>query len=156
MSAPVSLRSRQGRVIPTMENEIKPPLEQDVNLPIPAPAGMVPMHERRQHERRVLRTPAKLQFGNQPAMDARTLDVSVSGLGLVAPVNPPQGTPCSVKFAVPTQADRFVTLSAQAVVTYSVYVRNEDGFKLGLMFSDLPFEAGAVILRYVKRFSTAT
>ena len=45
-------------------------------------------NERRQHERRVLRGLSQLQFGKNPAMETRTMDVSISGLGIIAPVNP--------------------------------------------------------------------
>ena len=49
-------------------------------------------NERRQHERRVLRGMSQLQFGKHPAMETRTMDVSISGLGIIAPVNPPART----------------------------------------------------------------
>lgn len=108
-------------------------------------------NERRRHERRVLRGPSQLQFGSQPAMNTRTMDVSVSGLGLVAPVNPPAHTTCTVKFVVPIETNRNVTITAAATVTHSIYSRAEDGFKVGLMFTGMSAETTAVLQRYVKR-----
>ena len=107
-------------------------------------------HERRQHERRVLRGPSQIQFDNQPFMSTRTMDVSVSGLGIVAPVNPPPRTTCTVKFVVPIDTDRQVTITATAVVTHSIFTRSEDGFKVGLMFTGMAAETTAVLQRYVK------
>jgi len=107
-------------------------------------------HERRQHERRVLRGPSQIQFGNQPFMNTRTMDVSISGLGIVAPVNPPARTTCTVKFMVPITSDRHVTITASAVVTHSIFTRAEDGFKVGLMFTGMAAETTAVLQRYVK------
>jgi len=112
---------------------------------------IVEPHERRQHERRVLRGPSQLQFGSQPFMNTRTMDVSISGLGLVAPVNPPARTTCTVKFVVPIDVDRNVTITASAIVTHSIFTRAEDGFKVGLMFTGMSAETIAVLQRYVKR-----
>ena len=108
-------------------------------------------NERRQHERRVLRGMSQLQFGKNSAMETRTMDVSISGLGLIAPVNPPARTQCTIRFVVPIDADRNVTITAPAVVTHCVYTHAEDGFKVGLMFVNMPAETTAVLQRFIKR-----
>lgn len=108
-------------------------------------------NERRQHERRVLRGVSQLQFGKNPAMETRTMDVSISGLGIIAPVNPPSRTQCTIRFVVPLEVDRHVTITAAAVVTHSVYTRADDGFKVGLMFANMPAETTAVLARFIKR-----
>ena len=108
-------------------------------------------NERRQHERRVLRGMSQLQFGKHPAMETRTMDVSISGLGIIAPVNPPSRTQCTIRFVVPIDADRNVTITASAIVTHSVYTRADDGFKVGLMFVNMPAESTAVLGRFIKR-----
>jgi c-di-GMP-binding flagellar brake protein YcgR len=107
-------------------------------------------HERRQHQRRVLRGPSQIQFENQPFMKTRTMDVSISGLGIVAPVNPPGKTTCTIRFLVPVDTDRQVTVTTSAVVTHSVFSGAEDGFKVGLMFTGLSAETTAILQRYVK------
>ena len=108
-------------------------------------------NERRQHERRVLRGLSQLQFGKNPAMETRTMDISISGLGIIAPVNPPARTQCTIRFVVPIDVDRNVTITAAAVVTHSVYSRADDGFKVGLMFVNMPAESTAVLGRFIKR-----
>ena len=92
-------------------------------------------NERRQHERRVLRGLSQLQFGKNPAMETRTMDVSISGLGIIAPVNPPSRTQCTIRVVVPID----------------VYTRADDGFKVGLMFVNMPAESTAVLGRFIKR-----
>jgi hypothetical protein len=92
-----------------------------------------------------------MQFGKNPAMETRTMDVSISGLGIIAPVNPPSRTQCTIRFVVPIDVDRNVTITASAIVTHSVYTRADDGFKVGLMFVNMPAESTAVLGRFIKR-----
>jgi hypothetical protein len=52
---------------------------------------------------------------------------------------------------VPIDVDRNVTITASAIVTHSVYTRADDGFKVGLMFVNMPAESTAVLGRFIKR-----
>ncbi len=107
--------------------------------------------ERRRHTRRSLRGASHLQFASHPAVETRTVDVSASGLGIIAPVNPPTGMACNIRFLLPIEPGRNVTISATALVTHSVFTQAESGFKVGLMFTDLSPQTLGLLMRYVNR-----
>lgn len=107
--------------------------------------------ERRRHTRRSLRGASHLQFASHPAMETRTVDVSASGLGIIAPINPPPGMACNIQFLLPIEPGRNLSLSATALVTHSVFTQAENGFKVGLMFTDLSTQTVALLTRYVNR-----
>lgn len=106
-------------------------------------------HERRKHARRILRAPALVRVGDGPIQRCRTLDVSVSGLGLLIPLNPRQGTRCVLSFHMPPGDDRLPPWTTPAVAMHSIYDGTENGFKVGMQFSDLPEVCRSLIVRYV-------
>ena len=107
--------------------------------------------ERRQHPRRSLRGASRLQVAKHPVVETRTVDVSASGLGIIAPINPPTGMACNIRFLLPIHPERNVTISTTALVTHSVFTQAESGFKVGLMFTDLSPQTLGLLVRDVNR-----
>lgn len=114
------------------------------------PPGVADYSDRRGEERRLYRAGALWAPVGLAPLQARTLDLSVSGLGLVSPVNPPVGTRCQVRFVVPTRDHGPMTIDAMAKVARSIFSSAEDGFRVGLMFEPLPEEATRAIQRFVR------
>lgn len=94
--------------------------------------------EFRRHERGRLACTVHLLLPNRRILEARTVDISVGGLRLVTPVNLPLQTPCGVKLVVPGIPSGAHTVMAQAQVTNIVFSGRENGFLVGLRFTNLP------------------
>lgn len=106
---------------------------------------------RRQFERRILRSKAFLVLPGRPHILVRTLDISVGGMGIVAPINTSPNLVCEVKFLLPNPAAySHIQASGLAVVTHSVFASGEDGFKTGLKFKEFPKEILDQIERFIK------
>lgn len=110
----------------------------------------VATRERRRHERRLLRAKAFLLIPGQEQHLVRTLDVSISGMAIVSPINTQQGVVVTVRFLLPAKFHGHTPISSPAIVTHCVYSGGEDGFKTGLMFKDLPSQIASLIDGYVK------
>lgn len=114
--------------------------------PTNAPAG-----DRREHERRVLRSTATILVAGAPPLAVRTLDISASGLGIVAPVNPPVRLNCTVRVTLPLRPKGSVVHESKAVVVHSIFSNVEDGFKVGLRFVDISPEFAMAVIQYMSR-----
>lgn len=79
----------------------------------------------------------------------RTFDISAGGLGIVASANPRTGTGLEVDFSVPLRPKGSTPLRLSAKVAHSVLAGSEGGFKIGLVFTDLPKEAAQAIMDYI-------
>jgi len=90
--------------------------------------------ERRQHERRILRTLAQLVFKDHAPVTVRTLDISTGGLGFVTDANPPLGLVLQLKLRIPRRPEGFDEHLVSGQVTHCAYCRQEGGFKVGLAF----------------------
>lgn len=107
------------------------------------------MHEeRRQDPRKTLRTPATVRVAGQ-SFQVRTLDVSVSGVAIVAAVNPPAGMSLEVEFLLPGR-NGVSRVSARAQVMHSVLCGAENGFRVGVTFSALDETSRRAIDVYVR------
>jgi hypothetical protein len=91
-----------------------------------------------------------LKFSGQSPIDVKAMDVSCSGLGIVAQVNPPPLTSCNVTFVLPFHPNRPATVSAVAVVMHSIYSQENEGFKVGLLFHNLEVNTVNLLLNYVR------
>jgi hypothetical protein len=106
--------------------------------------------DRRIHERKKLRSTAQLLLLGRK-FDVRTLDVSVSGVGIICSANPAAKTACSIRLSIPTKPSGFVLLELHAMVVHSVFSSANDGFSVGLLFVAPSAEAAAAISSYVGR-----
>jgi c-di-GMP-binding flagellar brake protein YcgR len=110
----------------------------------------LPGVERREHERKPLRIPAHLLPPGQPPFEVRLIDISEGGLRMACSVNPPLMSVSVIRMVVPS-ADRMgnVLVEARVQIMNSIYVRAEDGFRVGLKFLDLPVPASKAIADYL-------
>lgn len=104
--------------------------------------------ERRQEPRKTLRTPATVRVAGQ-AIQVRTLDVSVSGVAIVAAVNPPAGMQLELEFLVPGRQG-VVPIRVHGQVMHSVLCGAENGFRVGVVFRNLDEAARRAIEAYVR------
>ena len=104
--------------------------------------------ERRQSIRRPLRGFAEVTFAGQSASKARMVDISVTGMGIVAAFNPASKTPCLVRCTLHTKP-RQTQFDLKAVVAYSVFSSREGNFRVGLLFANLSAEDAASIQGFV-------
>jgi hypothetical protein len=90
--------------------------------------------EQRKDRRRTLQTTASMVLPGHAPTQARTINISRGGLGLVAAANPPANAVVSVRFALPMPGARPVPIEVSARVIYSVLSRRHDDFTIGLRF----------------------
>lgn len=107
--------------------------------------------ERRVEDRKVFRGPGQLLLPTREVLSVRTLDLSLGGIGLVAPSNLPRDAMCEVKFRSPIVSDRLETLLARGRVAYSVLSGKENGFLVGLQFVDVAPGVLALLRRFLHR-----
>ncbi len=107
--------------------------------------------ERRVEDRKVFRGPAQLLLPTREMQRVRTLDISLGGIGLVAPSNLPRDAVCEIRFRPPVVSDHVEMLAARGRVAYSVLSGKENGFLVGLQFTDIAPGALALIRRFLHR-----
>ena len=104
--------------------------------------------ERRASPRKILRTAATVRLPDGRMFDARTIDISQSGLGFVCDLNLPARLACRVEFALVVDGDpRRIELLG--VVTHTVFSARHSRFSVGMKFAAMPPELSAAIARYV-------
>jgi c-di-GMP-binding flagellar brake protein YcgR len=112
--------------------------------PFAAPAG-----DRRRDERRLFRGGALWAPAGSSPMQARTLDLSLTGIALVSQINPTIGCRCRVRFALPTHEGASLTVDMIARVVRASFSGAEDGFRVGIEFDSLEPEAERALKRFV-------
>ncbi len=96
----------------------------------------------RKHPRYSLDVRAKLSAGERE-ITARTLDISDGGVGLISPVEIPEGSSFVVEFEFPTVHGVFRT---------EVQVRNKVGFRHGFSFVSVDESSMALLRKYQRRW----
>lgn len=109
-----------------------------------------PGSERRQHRRAVLRCPAQMLLPGAGPIEVRTVDISAGGMGIVAAVNPPSGVTCLLRMSIPLKPQGSAVIDVQAKVTHSVFGNSENGFKVGLQFTNLSESATSAIDKFLQ------
>ncbi|NML15737.1 PilZ domain-containing protein [Azohydromonas caseinilytica] len=104
----------------------------------------------REVEKRTLRTRAMLVLSNREQLEGRTYFIASSGMGVVAPLNLPQGCKCEVHFRLPLMEHGSVPIRLHARVHHSILSAQQGGFLIGLDFT----EAHADVLHAIKRYMT--
>lgn len=105
--------------------------------------------ERRKTERKVLRGPAQLLLPSRDLIETRLIDISLGGIGLLAPVNLLADTACDVKFRAALCGTAAEVFLARGRVARCILSGKEGGFLVGLEFTDLPSTVRDKIKRYV-------
>lgn len=105
--------------------------------------------DRRREDRKLFRSPAQLQLPNREVQRVRTLDISPGGIGIVSPSNLPKDVVCEIKFRAPLLGDRVEMLVARGRIAYSILSGKENGFLVGVQFTEIPPGAMALIKRFV-------
>lgn len=106
--------------------------------------------ERRRADRKLFRGPAQLLLPTREIQQVRTLDISLGGIGLVTSSNLPRDAVCDIKFRAPLLADRIEMLMARGRIAYSVLSGKENGFLVGLQFTEIAPSVLALIRQYMK------
>lgn len=105
---------------------------------------------RRRSDRKVLRTQAYVSLPGHPPFTVRTLDISSGGMAIVASANPKPGTSFTIQFTIPVKPKGGAPFTATAKVVHSVFSSGEDGFKVGLAFTNLDPPSASAILQFFK------
>jgi c-di-GMP-binding flagellar brake protein YcgR len=110
----------------------------------------LPDVERREHERKPLRTEAHLLPPGQAPFSVRLIDISEGGLRISCSVNPPLMSVSVIRMQVP-RPDRtgMSLIEARVQVLNSIYARAEDGFRVGLKFLDVPVVTQKIISEFL-------
>lgn len=106
--------------------------------------------ERRIAPRRIIRTRATVVLSGKFTFEVRTLDISVGGMCIVAAANPTPGTPMQITCHIPVTGMGTVQIDAHAKVIHSVFSGDEEGFKIGLSFTELPAHCKEAINKFVR------
>jgi PilZ domain len=108
-----------------------------------------PIQNKRQHERRILRATALLLLSGQPALEVRTSDISLGGLGIVAGANPPPNLICRLSVPLPLTIGGARRIDVVGKVAHSVFSSRDGGFKIGLVFQNPSADALSAITDYL-------
>ena len=105
--------------------------------------------ERRVDERRTFRTHATVLAGGQE-FQVRTLDLSRSGMSIVAAINPQPNLRFKLRVRFDRQPQGSVTVETEVQVMHSVFSRQESGFRIGLRFLNISTELATAIANFIK------
>jgi c-di-GMP-binding flagellar brake protein YcgR len=105
--------------------------------------------ERRQYVRRPFRGLAYLVFPGAESIEVRTFDLSVGGVGIIVPTNPPHLATCVIRLSIPVNGAARKSFEAKTQVVHSLLSSSERGFKVGLRFMGLDAAMATAIIRYV-------
>lgn len=86
-------------------------------------------------------------------IDIRTVDISAGGMGIIASVNPQAGVTCLLRLALPLKPHGSTVIDVQAKITNSVFGNSENGFKVGLQFTNLSESATSAIDKFLQASS---
>ena len=86
---------------------------------------------------------AKLSIDDQE-ITVRTLDISEGGVGVVSPVDIPEGSCYAVKMVLPTM---------QNVFSATLQARSKNGFRYGFEFVGMDESNRALLLRFQRRWA---
>lgn len=108
------------------------------------------MADQREARRKSVRGIGNMRFQPSYDVEIRMLDVSTKGLGVVAAINIPPGSSGLVRFPVPGPDARPLWYEVKATVVDCVLSGGEQGFRIGLRFTDnMPGAARLAIEVYI-------
>lgn len=106
--------------------------------------------DRRVHDRRPLRIPARVLLPGDQSFEVRTSDIGAGGMGIVAGANPKVGTVFALQFSLPSKTNgNPAALQVKVKVANSILGVDQGGFKIGLQFLALDPASERVIRQYL-------
>ena len=108
-------------------------------LPIPTSS------DRRASPRHPFRTAATLTLQDKTVVEARALDISMSGAGVVSDLNLKVGAKVVLDMRVPARPSGSAPFQAKATVMNCTLASSDGGFRLGLEFEPLGSAAQAAL-----------
>lgn len=104
--------------------------------------------DRRTTERRAFRAPALIKLPSQQLLEVRTFDISVGGIGFVAPLNLRRDLLCDLRVRAPVLTQGPDMLLARGRIAHCILSGKERGFLIGLEFVNL----GDIFLSQIKQY----
>lgn len=104
--------------------------------------------ERRRAVRKMIRTRVTLTQGENQ-FSVQSFDVSIGGIGLILPINPPYGLIVSLRFVIPKKPRGTALVEATGKVVHSIFSADEDGFKVGVNFTSLNDASKAALIGFL-------
>lgn len=105
--------------------------------------------DQRRFPRKFISGTGHLLIPGHPPMEVHTQDVSLGGVGVIAPRAVPYETVCSVRFALSRDTHGMDVVTAPVRVAHCVLSGREYGFMLGLEYHHLPADVSDIINRYM-------
>lgn len=105
--------------------------------------------ERRAAPRKTLRANAELLVNGQ-RVAVRTLDISSSGMGIAAPINPRVNQILSMLLAPPDAPRGTTRVEVAVTVVHSILRRADGEFNVGLRFAQLSPGASDLVKKYLQ------
>lgn len=93
---------------------------------------------RRNNERVIFNKTALAIFDGEPQALVKTIDISVSGIGVHSPVQGLPKSTCWVRLKIPVSHHQNKVFDVKTTVIYSVYSKDKHNFKTGLVFVNPP------------------
>jgi c-di-GMP-binding flagellar brake protein YcgR len=103
----------------------------------------------RQTDRKLVRVPAVVTTADGSQCEARTLNISATGMALVAAVNFNHGTRIEVSFRLPTE-QVMTMIKLPGEVRNCVLSGADSGFRIGLEFSNVPAATQSVLQKFLR------
>jgi c-di-GMP-binding flagellar brake protein YcgR len=105
--------------------------------------------DRRRFPRKFLSGTAHLLLPDRAPVEVHALDISVGGMGIVAPTNLTYEFRCEIRFTLAREPFGIDVVTAPVQVVHCVLSGREHGFLIGLQFFNLPDNVAAVIGRFM-------
>lgn len=115
--------------------------------------ALTPKSDQRRHERRALRSQAVLLLPGGHTFAVHTCDISIGGVGVLAPAAAPVGARLAIRLTLPMRPSGQVTFEESVTVAHCLLSRHEEGFKVGLSFTALESKSESAIRQYIAVFS---
>lgn len=105
--------------------------------------------ERRQYLRCLFQSTAYVYGAENQLIPVHTLDISEGGLCIVTSTNPKPQSEFTIKIQLPASNKRVFSFDANVKVTHSVYSGDDNGFKIGALFTKIDPQAKEIVKQFV-------
>ncbi len=119
-----------------------------LGLPLPTAESKPAGTERRTETRHLFRTHVQLFLPDKRVVEAKSFDLSSSGIGLVSDFNLTPETIVTVSFTLPFSNTPHFLARISAKIAYCVLSYEYGGFKIGLLFLQPGADLKSAVQRY--------